>query len=530
MNLHQPIQFRLTEGINAYDPEITAKELTFAYLTNVEPRLGRLFQTRGVSIFQQFATEFGSVVTFATYQLSNRRFSNLYAITKTSIYWFNFATNAFVETPIYTGFTSSDEPYTVLPWYDALYVTKLGNPYVQLERNVATVVTGGISARYGIVFNSHAYLAGVSDLVSTELARVRWSDLDAPESFSIDTTASEADFFDLEPDSRQITGLSHQRGQALVYTENSIWVGSYIGFPGGFRHDPLYTGIGNIFHDAVVRAKDVDYFIGPDNFYEMNGFQLVPIGDAIYERFIADVNLTPASGLSLTSVRGYLDTRAGQVFWIYTSVSHAGLWSVVYNYKEKKWSERGARHISGWFDSPRVALRGYDAIDDVATVIDSASGLIDDPAAGYPLIIPQLVGASFNLPMMVGKLAGAVLQYALLTNDASVIETTDFYFDNFHAKKEITKVVVDITGGGTVPVTVQVGTRQNQQASVTWATALTMSSATDGSFSFFIRSQGQGKYIRFRFTAVNTSETNYITDYRLISFVKVEDSDGDSSK
>ena len=129
MNFHSPKQFKLTEGIDAYNPELVAEELTFFYLNNLEPRLGRLMTTRGYATFQAFVSLGTSMsfVGFAYYQLSNRRFVNLYAFTKTSVYWFDFENNQFLTTAIYTGFNNSDQPYVFIPWYDALYVTKLGS-------------------------------------------------------------------------------------------------------------------------------------------------------------------------------------------------------------------------------------------------------------------------------------------------------------------------------------------------------------------------------------------------------------------
>lgn len=535
---HSPKQFKLNQGIDAYNPEVVAAELTMFYLNNVEPRLGRLMSTRGYGSFQAFASLgiTDAFVGFAFYQLSNRRFVNLYAFSKSNVYWFNFQTNAFETTPVYTGFPSTDDPYVFIPWYDALYVTKLGGAYVKLERATYSVIAGGLQARYGIVNNSHAYLGGVSDGVSLELARIRWSDLDDPESFTLDASASEADFFDLEPDSREITGMTMQRSNSLVYAQNTIWVGSYVGFPGGFRHDPLFPGIGNIFHDAVVHAKDLDYFIGPDNIYAVNGFQLVPIGDKIYERFIADVSLTPAtlSSANTISVKGFLDTRKNQVFWVYPSAVNnpGGLWSIVYNYKEDKWSERDAQKLTSWFDAPRVAMRGYDSIDAISTVIDDDSDIIDDPAAGYVRIVPQLAGTNFTLVgTLIPTIGKADDSYVKLINTAmdQKMETTDFFWEEIGKVKEVTKVILEYTGAGTPNLNIYIGTRHNQFESITWSNAVAVDTTTAGVMTFFVKAEAVGRYLRFRFTWGNTA-VSYITDLRLISFVKVENQENGEEK
>ena len=521
MNTHVPRTFRLSEGIDAYNPEITAEALQFFFLTNIEPRLGRLVTTRGYASFQ---TAFGSspFVGFSYYQLSNRQYSNLYAFTQTSVYWFDFKNGVFSTSPIYSSFPDTPDPYVFLPWYDALYVTKLYGGYLKLTRTVTEVLGGGVSGRYGVIANSHAYLGGVSDGVSTEMARVRWSDLDAPEDFVIDQSASEADFFDLEPNNGQITGVSYQRSNTVIYTEHSIWVGSYVGYPGGFRHDPLFPGLGNIFHDSVVRAKEIDYFIGADNIYALNGFQPVPVGDKIFERFIADVVLTPAGGANTTSVRGYLDTRKNQVFWVYPSISKT-LWSIVFNYKENKWSERDPQQLTGWLDSPRVALRGYDVINDIATTIDNVATLIDDPAGGYPVLIPQLVGLRNAVTAggspIIGKVTDA---YVKLDSTAftHTLETTDFFFNDIAKVHEVVTVLLEFTGAAAPTIQLQVGARDNQYDDIAWTVAKDINYTT-GTYGFFIRNEGQGRLLRFRLTWAN-SAASFVTDLRQLSLVKVE--------
>lgn len=527
--------FRTASGVDAYNPDIVAEELAFFYLDNIEPRLGRLVASRGYALFQNLAATLAAqdvLIGFAFYQLSTRDYVNLYVFSKTSVYWFDFSTSLFYTTAIYTGFPSSLDPYVFLPWYDALYVTKLLAPYVKLERKTATVISGVPSARYGLVANSHAFLGGVNDGVTSQLARTQWSDLDAPESFGIDVEASEADFFDLEPDSREITGLSYQRGSVVVYAQNTIWLASYVGFPGGFRHDPIFPGVGNVFHDAVVRAKDVDFFIGPDNFYALNGSQLVPIGDPIYERFINDVYMSPVAGVAPLSVRGYHDPRKRQVFWVYSSRSQSfAMWSVVYNYGENKWSERDPQDIRGWFDAPRVAMRGYDAIDDVSTIINSASGLIDDPTAGYPVVLKQLAGC--------GQKVGAQETYALTTSSATIVkldgssfaykmETVDFLGEDFAEFKEYHQANILLTRFGTPTIYVEVGIRTDQSSSFSWSDPIELTTL-DGSTLFPFRAQGVARYLRFRFTwtAANNS---YVNDIRVLSITKVNTPDANTSK
>lgn len=520
MSEHVIKQFRLTDGVDTYNPEVVGQELQFLFLTNIEPRLGRLFASRGYSSFQDLTSYIDSsdyIIGFSYYELSTRDFASFYLFSKTKVFWFDFSTGLFNTTPVYSSFPNTNDPYVFLPWYDALYVTKPRAAYVKLQRKTATEIAGAPWGRYGIVANSHAYLGGVGDGITNNMAQVRWSDLDDPESWAFNADSSEADFFDLEPDSRQITGVSYQRGRPIDYAENSIWIGSYIGFPGGFRHDPLFPGLGNIFHNAVIRNKEIDFFIGQDNFYALNGLQPVPIGDNIFERFINDVVVAPSGGAANVSVQGYLDSRKSQIFWVYPSIAN-GLWSVVFNYKENKWSERDPQAVNGWYDSPRIALRGYDSIDDTSTVIDDDSEIIDDPLAGYPVVLPQLVG----IGRKVAKANDTYIKYSG-TGFACVLETFDFYFDEINSVKEVNKAVFSCATGGTPAPQVQIGSRSNQGDAVTWGAVVDVTNS-NGNMSFYFRKDGVGKFLRFRFLWTN-SASNYITDLRLLSLVKIEESE-----
>lgn len=529
MSTTTPSEFRLAGGVDAFNPPVAKDELKFYRLENVDGRLGRLLSAWG---FTSLQTNIGLVISFGFYQLSNRQYFNLYAFTATSIYRFDFSTGLFNSTPIYTGFNSSTEPYVMLPWFDCLYVSRLGDISVKIEYATVTQVTTIPPARYGIICNNHVLLAGVADSSTRMLARVQWSDLDAPESFDIDPNESEADFFDLEAESRECTGVSYQRGNAIIYTHNVIWVASAVGFPGGFRLDPLYTGVGNIFHGAVARVKESDYFIGDDSFYELNGFQLIPIGKEMFDRFIGDITIS-----STTRVQAIVNSRTNQVIWLYLSASRGFLWAVVYNYQDKTWSERHGDEIAGWLDTPRAPMKGYAVINSVSTLIDNVSTLIDDPNyLSYPVTLAPLAGHNYSAEDPDEALVQRVTQASYTAKKRhggyafeQLIETFDFYFADFGNVNEVTKVNIEYTGAGSPAPVIYVGTRKNQSEDITWSSSVAVSN-NDGTLCFYIRDLGVARYLRFRIAWGNTA-TNYITDLRLISFTKVKNSDdGDAIK
>lgn len=509
--------FTLGAGVDKYNPPISSATLSFLTLTNVEGRLGRLKVSTGLTSLQAGFLVGGDVIVgFQFYSLPNRQYYNLYAFSKTSIYIYNFVTGLFTTTPIYTGFPSTTDPYVFLQWFGALYVTKLGAKYVKLTGSLAAETSDSVTglaipyARYGIIANAHVYLGGFYDGSTVQLGGIRWGDLDSPESFGFNSSSSEADFYLLDPDAQEITGVSFQRGQPIVYAKNAIWIGTYVGFPGGFTHQPLFPGLGNIFHNAVIRLKEIDYFIGPDSFYTLNGLQVSPLGQEIFEFFINDVVTGPN-----TSVRGFSDTRRYQLFWVYQSVSMGTLWSIVYNYKDQTWCDRDPQSLSAWFDAPRNSLQGYQVIANVATIINSDSTIINNDNV-YPLSLNQFAGST-----VVSTADNAVLKVDG-TQFVPIVETFDFYFGNFNLVKEILTVILDYVGVGTPNITCSIASRENQSEPIVYATAIPMSNI-DGSFAFYSRTPGVGKYLRFKFTWNNTS-TDYITDLTLLAFSKIDHS------
>ena len=228
---------------------------------------------------------------------------------------------------------------------------------------------------------------------------------------------------------------------------------------------------------------------------------------------------------------GYLDTKRREVFWVYPSVSKGGSWSVVYNYHEKEWSERDPALLSAFYDAPRYPQFGFLNVDSYGGLINSASQNIDSEDDSPARLVPQ-ISANYVATIFSHQLfsVGALRLKPAAGQFSHKVETADFFWENFANVHEVTKVVVDFLGAGSPNLTVKVGSRKNQTAPITWSSAVGLTQS-DGSFSFFVRSEGIGKYLRFRFEW-NNSADNYITEMLLASFVKVDsvNPDNDDTK
>lgn len=503
--IHSPLNF----GVNSYDPGIAGTELQFARLINLQPRKGRFYVATSYGETEDLGSE--TVRAFGSYTVPTDQYSALYAITDTSVFRYNFGTNLFATPAIYTGFTSGDGLYAVIPWYDRVYVTKKGGPMVKLQGPVATVMSGMPWARYGLVSNNHLMLANVHSSSESLPTRVQWSDLYEPESFGF-SSSSEADYFDLEPTDEEITGLSYQRGVNVIYSRNSIWLARYGNSQ--YRFDPLFTGFGNIYHGGQVRMKEVDYFVGMDNFYKLDGLQLSPIGDKIWTFFKATLDDTTEPYLRTI-------TRAdrNEIEWIYP-VS-GGVRSVVFNYVTGDWSDKQPQNALCMFEST-LKLRGFDVIDDNSSVIDTVSDTIDGAwqfdTANRKAFIGGDSGKIYN--------SGEVFSQYDGTNLVASFQTFEFSFDSIFEEKEFTRLTVIYAGYGTPLLSLQIGQRENLMSAVTWSSSLAIANQITGRTTFHFRNSGVGKLVTFKLAVTNTA-SDYVSElYRVeIDFVNNENDD-----
>jgi hypothetical protein len=529
--------FKLGLGVDRYNPDIAdGLTLKFRRLKNLQPIGNRLVTPRGLSSLQSIAGETNPIRGYGYYNVPTSGFTSLYAFSNTSIYQFEFGTQQFSTPGIYTSFPDSEHSYARVPWLDALYVTKRFGKLVKLQGSVATEVSGAPGGRYMTISDSHLMLANTCDGSTEYPVRVQWSDLYAPESFTVGP-ASEADFFELSPDDGEITGLSYQRGATLVYTRDRVWIGRYFASsdgttPGRYKFEPLFSGVGNIYHDAQIRIKEVDYFIGADNIYRVDGFQLTEVGDEVWAYFketIADANFQD----SVIAI--HLEDQES-IMWIYNHVD-GGRWSIVYNYKENKWSDRDPEDIycGVYLTFP---VRGFIPYEDLV-------GSYEDMDTTYPPAPATYDGDWQYLDTSIRILFGGVAGRVFVPSDPSSyvkyddsafsceLETYEFDFDELQEVKEIhkLKLLFSARSGDIITDTdmvLRVGTRRTRAEDVVWSDPVTLVSQVTGQLAgetiFHIRNKGVGKLIRFKLSWTNN--INYaVTELVKLSLFKIENGD-----
>lgn len=193
-----------------------------------------------------------------------------------------------------------------------------------------------VSAKYILATKDRLFLGNLVINGTDNPTSILWSDLNNPEDFEI-TRNKEADIFDLGVNAFEVTGLAYSEGTVIVLSRNSIWRSDYEGHDTRFRTTMLTNNTGCAYHYSAITVNEVVYFIGKDNFYALKGLSLIPIGEAIWDWFKSEANLTPD-----TSIFAHYELRQDSVSWVFPRKSDDGdvPWAIKYNIKEGTWTTR----------------------------------------------------------------------------------------------------------------------------------------------------------------------------------------------
>jgi len=502
---------QLATGVDGYSPDVTSSNFKVTRLKNVAPKFGRWkADTRGDVISTLVLDVGDKLERIVYYTHPYDKFSQLYAVSQHHIYRYDFLNDRFYATPIYTFPYKQESNIAVVAWYDKLYVTKPRSPIVEVSFGKTREVTE-FGARYSIICNNHLMVANLSTATGETPIALRWSDLYDPTSFDF-STSSEADSFELEPQDRKITGLTNQKGVAIIYTHGGIWAGSYAN--GKFSFNPLYSDFGNLFHGAVVQLREVDYFIGEDNIYSLDGTVISTIGDAIWSFFVSDCNFDSVN----TLIRTKVDKQESEIAWIYPKKG-GGYWSIVYNYKEQKWSDRDPDGLVSSMNA-LYKLYGIYTINDITNTINSMSDPTQTINGEWQYVDCGYSKLSITID---GKVLDDSIRFYSMVNESArsiTIETGEIYMESLNVVKEINKITLQYSGAGTPSVTIQLGRRKSRMEAVTWSDPISPGYVDRP--IFYCRNVGVGKLIRLRINISNT-DTNFIAELTGLSFDYVTD-------
>lgn len=107
--------------------------------------------------------------------------------------------------------------------------------------------------------------------------RVRWSAVGAPE----DYTNTGSGFVDLVDTPDNVVAFAALKGKFYVFKETSIWEMIYAGGPRYFDFTIRVANVGCIATNAISSTKERIVFIGGEDIYVFDGYNVTPIGEQI---------------------------------------------------------------------------------------------------------------------------------------------------------------------------------------------------------------------------------------------------------
>ena len=260
------------------------------------------------------------------------------------------------------------------PYWASCYITAPGLPMTRIRFDSKIVHTLKpsyldennklcyLSAKYILTTNNRIFLAncyedkleentvgsGVYKKIGTQHwpTRIHWSDIGSgvgdtedpdvlatQEYFAVEE-ASDADYFDLGVNEKEITGLAFSQDITWIFTSEAIWRADYESFDEKFK-TVKFSSIGCTFHYSVITVDDFIYFVGKDNFYSLSDLTITPIGDSIWSWFVEHQDYR-----DFRMIAQY-DRIKNRILWSFNAVENGvsiGNIQLAYSRKHQTWS------------------------------------------------------------------------------------------------------------------------------------------------------------------------------------------------
>lgn len=196
----------------------------------------------------------------------------------------------------------------------------------------------------------------------------------------------------------------------VVYKENSLYLGQYIGPPVIWSWQLVASDIGALSQESVIDVGGAHLFIGRDDFWLFDGSRPRSIGAPVREWFFANSNATYRY-----KTQGYYDRFNARAWWFFASNSSTTLDSaLVYNVKTDRW---------GYAQIPVASVFGYVTPDvtwdnwppGTATDYENIADLaFDSPAWDTGQAAPAVISSTDN---KIKTLAGPTASSTIVTGD-----------------------------------------------------------------------------------------------------------------
>ena len=350
--------------------------------------------------------------------------------------------------------------------------------------DVAQIITmGGVAfanlggtppkARHIAVVRDFVVMANQDEGGTVFPNRVRWSGIN-DETNWVTSKKLQSDHQDLFGEGGWIQKIVG-REYGVIIREHAVHRMDYIGPPLIFMFDQTLTGVGTPAPNSVVAFGDDIYLL------TQTGFEVVKEGRVRRDIGANRINNWFFSELDATEVLrvvGSLDRINRRVFWIFPGAGNSsGLPNngVIYDIDSDRWAR---------FEDELEWI--YDALGEGTTLegLDAISASID--ALGESLDSRRWIGGAiainaFDDTHKSGEFSGTAMPAILETTEQQLV---------VNKRVHVSRVRPEIEGAGTL--TVQAGTRESQDDSVTFGSTATI--ARDNGYPM----RAQARYHRFR--------------------------------
>ena len=219
---------------------------------------------------------------------------------------------------------------------------------------------------------------------------VRWSDQEDYTNWtpSISSTSGEV----VLTGGTKIMGSIRSRNAIHIWTDNSMFVQSFVGPPFIFSFQQVGTNCGLISPHAAVDVDGISYWMGDNNFYAFDG--RVRNLDCTVRRYLFD----SFNMVNKDKVYAGVNSEFNEIIWLYPSADSQEPDSyIIYNYKENHWVF-GTSFYSTYAD--RVVFDNTIATGKVSATADRYvwNNEPDDTYTGDGKILPStLESAEFDI-------------------------------------------------------------------------------------------------------------------------------------
>jgi len=362
--------------------------------------------------------------------------------------------------------TSSDDVWEFTQWGNQILATNYTDTiqtYTMGTSSAFADLSGTPpKARHIGVVRDFVVVANTNDSDGALPYRVRWCAIGDPTNWTV-SSVTQADYQNLDGPGgwcQKVIGGEY----GVIFQERAIWRMTYVGSPAIFQFDQVESGRGTPAPGSVVKVGNFIAYLGIEGFYIFDGQQSISIGaNRIDKTFYDDLDQN-----YLFNISSAVDPAQQIIYWAYPGVGNSSGRPnkiLMYNYSPsatKRWSYAETETEFIYLS----AGEGYtlDSLDTYSTDLDSLPFSLDSRV--WTGNTSNLSG--FNSSHKLVNYTGTALDAIIETGEATLHENN---------RTQVMKVRPVIDGSGTV--TVQMGTRDTLADSVTWDSAVSLTTAGD---------------------------------------------------